>query len=63
MSEQEISSQCPYCHSSITFLCEVFSGPQTYIEDCEVCCKPIQISYETDEEEGIVGFQARRLDE
>lgn len=21
-------------------------GPQVYIEDCEVCCNPIQISFE-----------------
>ena len=29
----------------------------TYIEDCEVCCNPIEISYQT-EEGRIVSFQA-----
>jgi hypothetical protein len=33
---------------------------QTYIEDCEVCCNPIQISY-TVEEETLVSFNARTL--
>ncbi len=22
-------------------------GPQVYVEDCEVCCNPIQLTYET----------------
>jgi hypothetical protein len=61
MSEEEISAQCPYCFSPISFVCEFLSGPQSYIEDCEVCCRPIQISYDTSEE-GVVGLEVRRLD-
>lgn len=30
---------------------------QTYIEDCEVCCRPIQVSY-TAEEDEVVEFDA-----
>ena len=38
-----------------------FSIPrQTYIEDCEVCCNPIQITYAT-EDEALAGFEARTL--
>ena len=34
---------------------------QTYIEDCEVCCQPIQISYGI--ESGSLGdFEAQRLE-
>lgn len=62
IGEQEITAQCPYCFSPISFVCEPFSGPQSYIEDCEVCCRPIQISYETEEGE-ITAFAATRLDE
>jgi hypothetical protein len=32
---------------------------QTYIEDCEVCCRPIEIHYVV-EEEALVEFNARR---
>ncbi len=32
---------------------------QTYIEDCEVCCRPIEIQY-TWEDGSLVGFDARR---
>jgi len=32
---------------------------QTYIEDCEVCCRPIEISYAV-EDNALVDFEARR---
>ncbi len=33
---------------------------QTYIEDCEVCCNPIEVRYVVDDEGGI-DFEARVL--
>lgn len=62
IEESEIQAQCPYCFSPISFVCEPFSGPQSYVEDCEVCCRPIQVSYEAEEGE-ITYFTAERLDE
>ena len=35
---------------------------QAYVEDCEVCCHPIQISYSADEGE-LIGFSAMALNE
>ena len=34
---------------------------QTYIEDCEVCCRPIQIRY-VFEDEAVMEFEARILE-
>ena len=34
---------------------------QSYVEDCEVCCNPIEISYSVQDEE-LVSFVARKLD-
>jgi len=33
---------------------------QTYVEDCEVCCNPIEISYAVTDEE-LAAFSARTL--
>jgi len=33
---------------------------QTYVEDCEVCCHPIEISYAI-EEDTLVEFNAKTL--
>lgn len=36
---------CPYCAQSISMLLDLSVRGQTYIEDCEVCCRPVEISY------------------
>jgi len=36
--------QCPYCWEEISMLLDASVSQQTYIEDCEVCCNPIQIT-------------------
>lgn len=41
--------QCPYCWEEISILVELTAGGQSYIEDCEVCCQPISISYEAND--------------
>jgi hypothetical protein len=35
--------QCPYCWQDISMLFDSSIGMQKYIEDCEVCCNPIEI--------------------
>jgi len=60
--EQEYFFPCPYCYSEISMVLEVHHGGQEYIEDCEVCCRPISISYKV-EDSSIVSFLAKSLDE
>lgn len=35
--------QCPYCWEEVSMLIDP-SVSASYIEDCEVCCNPIQVS-------------------
>jgi len=35
--------QCPYCWEEISMLVDLSQNYQNYIEDCEVCCNPIQL--------------------
>jgi hypothetical protein len=37
----EKSIGCPYCGQSIEVLLDPSDSDQQYIEDCQVCCKPI----------------------
>jgi hypothetical protein len=39
-----VSIQCPYCGETIELSVDCTVPRQDYIEDCEVCCKPITIS-------------------
>lgn len=45
--EIEKKFKCPYCLEPISMIIDLSEdGTQTYIEDCEVCCRPIQLTYE-----------------
>jgi formate dehydrogenase maturation protein FdhE len=66
ISEEETSATCPYCSSPISLIIETFSGGQTYVEDCEVCCKPMQITFKVSNAGGsgrVKNLSVRRLDE
>ncbi|VCU66728.1 hypothetical protein [Pseudomonas synxantha] len=32
---------CPYCGEVVETTVDLSGGDQTYIEDCQVCCRPI----------------------
>lgn len=48
---------CPYCWEEISALLDSSVTEQTYIEDCEVCCNPIELHVVFEEQE-LVGFDA-----
>jgi hypothetical protein len=35
---------CPYCGEAYETQVDLSAGSQRYIEDCAVCCKPIEVS-------------------
>ena len=52
---------CPYCGQEISIVLDTSVRRQAYVEDCEVCCRPIEIRYTT-EDEVVVEFEARILE-
>lgn len=44
--------QCPYCGEVISVLIDGSVPQQDYIEDCQVCCKPINMSVTCDSDGG-----------
>lgn len=38
---REQAVQCPYCGETIEVLIDCSIDQQQYIEDCQVCCRPI----------------------
>jgi hypothetical protein len=52
--------QCPYCWEEISMLMDT-SVSSTYVEDCEVCCNPIEITTQFFEGELQI-FSAHRLE-
>jgi transcription elongation factor Elf1 len=42
---------CPYCSERISMVLDTSVKRQKYIEDCEVCCKPIEVRYAVKDDE------------
>jgi hypothetical protein len=49
---------CPYCGEEISMILDTSVQRQTYVEDCEVCCNPIEITYAI-EADALVEFSAK----
>jgi hypothetical protein len=58
---ETVSIQCPYCGESIEIVIDASIALQNYIEDCSVCCRPIELSVNIAGEEILV--DAKRDDE
>ena len=45
---QQQTVECPYCGERIDVLIEPSLDQQDYIEDCQVCCRPIDFAVARD---------------
>jgi len=52
---------CPYCWEEISMVLDLSVTTQTYVEDCEVRCNPIEVRYLV-EDGAIVDFSAQVLE-
>jgi len=59
---ESVRVSCPYCGSEVDHLVDPAGGAhQVYVEDCEVCCQPWQVSVHV--VEGVVSADVTALDE
>jgi hypothetical protein len=49
MEQNEYFFPCPYCGTRISMLLDLSVERQTFVEDCENCCRPIEVSYAVEE--------------
>ncbi|MFX0558532.1 CPXCG motif-containing cysteine-rich protein [Maribacter sp. CXY002] len=52
--------QCPYCWEEISMLMDPSVSKQSYIEDCEICCNPIEVTPQF-EKRALVSFDAMAI--
>lgn len=60
LSEHNIG--CPYCGETIDILVDHANLPVSYIEDCQVCCQPINLHIASDND-GDISIDAARDDD
>jgi hypothetical protein len=63
MMLEEITVACPYCGEAFTALVDASAGDQQYVEDCEVCCRPIQFRTDIDGNGRLIGVDTLRDDD
>lgn len=52
---------CPYCGEAISMVLDLSVHRDSYVEDCEVCCNPIEVSYTAQDDE-LEAFDAKSLE-
>ena len=53
---------CPYCWENQLKMVDPSVKNQNFIEDCEVCCNPIEVSYSSDGN-NITSFSADSIEQ
>jgi len=53
---------CPYCGEPFQTLVDLSAGSAEYIEDCQVCCRPIQFHLDVDHQGRLQRLSVARSD-
>jgi hypothetical protein len=53
---------CPYCWERYETEVDLSAGSFSYVEDCQVCCQPIQLSCDVDDDGRLLGVKPDRMD-
>jgi transcription elongation factor Elf1 len=60
--KMEHTFACPYCGEEISMVLDLSVRRQIYVEDCEVCCRPIEVIYSI-EDDTLAEFAARSIEQ
>ena len=60
--EEFVAVRCPWCGERLETRIDHTAGDAPYIEDCEVCCRPIEFSIERGDGGALLSVGVRRLE-
>ncbi len=60
--EPFVDITCPCCGETINTQLDLSAGSQTYVEDCQVCCQPMQMSVRVGADGTLDEVTAERMD-
>jgi len=55
-----VAVQCPFCGESFETAVDPSAGSFRYVEDCQVCCQPIELTGDVDDDGALLGVTAGR---
>ena len=62
LPEEFVAVRCPHCGERLQTRVDLTAEEPSYVEDCEVCCRPIEFQIERDAVGALLALQVRRLD-
>ena len=60
--EEIVSVACPYCGERLETRIDLTAEEPSYVEDCGVCCRPIEFHVEREPGGALFALRVRRLD-
>jgi hypothetical protein len=60
--EEFVAIRCPWCGERLDTHVDLTEGERTYIEDCQVCCRPMELSVELEDSGALHAVKVQRLD-
>jgi len=60
---ESVATHCPYCGEPIELLVDCTLPEQQYVEDCQVCCRPIDVAVRVHANDALPAVTLRRQDE
>ena len=62
LPEEFVAVQCPYCGERLETRVDLTADEPSYIEDCQVCCRPIEFTPERDDGSALLAVKVQRVD-
>jgi hypothetical protein len=62
LPEEFVAVQCPYCGERLETRVDLTAEDPSYIEDCQVCCRPIEFRVERGDGGALLAVKVQRLD-
>jgi len=63
MMLEPVNVNCPYCGEAFETTADCSAGSQQYVEDCPVCCRPVEFRLEIGLNQELVSLTTQRDDD
>ncbi len=60
--DEFVAILCPWCNERLETHVDLTEGARSYIEDCQVCCRPIELTVELEDNGALRAVKVQRLD-
>jgi hypothetical protein len=60
--EEFVAFQCPWCGERLETRVDVTAGAHTCVEDCQVCCRPMELTVELADNGALRALRVQRLE-